>query len=152
VSPTSVYGSFITETEVEDLILENLKHWLPSYLGEVSEHAGKGRADLPGIKTWGAPQGDLRTRPENTLPHLAVVSPGTDGDPSEDGEGTYRAWWLLEVTTIVSSTGFAQADRGVRWRRFCGAGTRTTTCRRRTRIRTGRWSRRLAGSLCWWTG
>lgn len=108
---TSVYGDFVTATDIEELILANLRLWLPSYLGEVGAHAGKARADLPGIKTWGAPQGDLNTRPENTFPHLAVVSPGTDSAPTVDGEGTYRASWQLEVTVIANATGFAATDR-----------------------------------------
>lgn len=110
----SVYGPMVPVTVVEDLVTDTLQTWLPSYLGEIGAVIGKARTDLPNIRSWGIPQGDLEKRPEQQLPALNVISSGTAADPEVDGDGLYSVAWNMDVAVIVSANTAEATNRVVK--------------------------------------
>lgn len=107
----SIFGPIVPVTLIEQQMLETLKTWLPSYLGEIERVTGRDQGSLPDIKSWGIPERDFLMRPGQALPHVGLVSPGTQGTPQHDAEGFYRATWRIEVRLVVAANSVGATDR-----------------------------------------
>lgn len=98
----SLFGPLRHGGEIEDAVLASLQLWLPDYLREVERQAGLDAEVLEGPRSIGwAPE--MTKWPEDQLPSLIVVSPGTSEDPERDGEGVHRARFALNVGVVASA-------------------------------------------------
>lgn len=95
-------GRVVTDDEIEDAVVAILRAALPTYLSHVEQ--GKGLA--PGFwvrpKSWSV-RNDIEHWPEETLPHVIIVSTGLTGQPVKEGRGTYRVPWYIGVGAVVSA-------------------------------------------------
>jgi hypothetical protein len=98
---SAVFGSVVTDTDIEDLVIAKLRAWLPAYLAEMERRTGRTTPiSLP--KSWGIPQARFEKWPEEWTPHVEVNSAGTD-NYRRDGEGDYSCTYGIEVTCVVSA-------------------------------------------------
>lgn len=109
----SVFGPTLDSADVEAAVLAHLRAWMPTTIPEVR------RQKDPDSKLW--PEGVEAIReytvshasavahkwPEDQLPMLIAESPGMEGDPYEQGDGTVSAIYGIMVTAIASGATIA---------------------------------------------
>lgn len=99
----SIYGQIIGGSHVEAAAQETLQLWYPAYLAEVERQNGRTPGGLPQIRSW-TNVADFSRWPEDALPCMVLICPGTADTPTQDGgDGTYRATWALRAAVIVSA-------------------------------------------------
>lgn len=105
----SVWGPVLDGADVEAALLAHLRHWMPSAAQYVR------RVKDPDETMW--PSGiseirDYRTShadavaekwPEDQLPMLIAQSPGMEGDPVVEGDGTVSAIYGVMLSAFASS-------------------------------------------------
>jgi hypothetical protein len=104
----SVFGPTLDSADVEAAMLAHLRAWVPTTLAEVR------RQKDPEGKLWPESVEAIREYtvshasavahrwPEDQLPMLIAESPGMEGDPYEQGDGTVSAIYGIMVTAIAS--------------------------------------------------
>lgn len=98
----SAIGPIVSGRDVELGVVRFLKRWSGTYLAECERQRGLAPAALPRIRTWTIAN-EFETWPEDQLPCLLLVSPGLVDAPLPDGEGVYRAKFMLGLAVIVSA-------------------------------------------------
>jgi len=99
---TATFGPIVTGADVEGFVRDELKTWFSTYLAEVERQHGYSGHDLPRPKGWAiGPSFDKW--PEDQLPGVLVSSRGVPAPPIRDGEGYYRARWLVEPGVVCSA-------------------------------------------------
>lgn len=99
---TAVFGPIVTGGDVEGWTLDLLQTWLSTYLAEVERQHGYSGHDLPRPKGWAlGPTFDKW--PEDQLPGVLIASRGVPVPPLRDGDGSYRARWLVEPGVVCSA-------------------------------------------------
>ena len=98
----NVYGPLILKTDVEGAVTDTLKLWFPTVLAEAERSADVD----PG--TWSPPRSwsvvpEFAQRPGAQLPAAVVVSSGTDWEATRLGDGTYSAWWNIDVLVLTTA-------------------------------------------------
>lgn len=102
--------TLVPATVIEDMLLDTLKAWIEWGLGAVERATGRDENSIRSPRSWGTPQGDYVKRPEQHMPAIGILSPGTEGTPERDGE-TYSATWRFEVRCVVSARDAKATDR-----------------------------------------
>jgi hypothetical protein len=97
----SVIGAIIDPSVVEDAVTATIEVWIDSYLTEVENQRGLT------VNTISRPLSynetfDYDNWPEGQLPGIAVISPGTVGEPERWGNGDISAWFEVQVAAIVT--------------------------------------------------
>jgi hypothetical protein len=99
---TATFGPIIAGGDVEEWVLELLQTWLSTYLAEVERQHGYSGHDFPRPRAYAiGPSFDKW--PEDQLPGVLVSSRGIPAPPQKDGEGYYRARWLVEPGVVCSA-------------------------------------------------
>jgi hypothetical protein len=99
---TATFGPIVTGGDVEGWVLDELRTWFSTYLAEVERRQGYSGHDLPRPKGWAiGPTFDKW--PEDQLPGVLVSSSGVPAPPLRDGEGYYRARWLISPGVVCSA-------------------------------------------------
>lgn len=98
---TSIYGTILTAQDVTKAAEDTLKAWSPAYLAEVGVQHGLARGDLPEIRSWEA-WPVFEQWPENQLPAIVVVTPGTNAVPEMLNKQATVAW-SIGVAIVVSA-------------------------------------------------
>jgi len=105
----SVFGPSLDSSDVEAAMIAHLEAWMPTTIPEIR------RKKDPDGKRW--PNGVSPIRaftvshasaeaekwPEDQLPMLVCQSPGMEGEPYGQGDGTVSALYGIVVTAIASS-------------------------------------------------
>lgn len=97
-----VFGQIFVASQLEQAVIDLHKMWMYTYIKELElqiNWTGQLHPDIRDYTTRNHPS----HLPEDQLPQLVVVSPGLAGTPTKDGEGNYRATWLLATAIIVSA-------------------------------------------------
>lgn len=100
----SIFGDFVDSAQVEASVTALLQTWLSTYLYELERQKGLTEGSLarprsynvesgPGVAFLGAEQ----------IPAIMVVSSGLAGKPAREGDGSYRASWIIGVGAVVSA-------------------------------------------------
>lgn len=97
----TVFGTIISADQVEAAFTETLKTWMPTYLHEVERQAGLDPDSLPGIRSWNN-HNEFIKWPEDQLPAVIVVSPGTGSQPVRR-DGGYATTFTLGLAIVVSA-------------------------------------------------
>lgn len=98
---SSVYGPILTEGDVRHATQDTLKLWMPDYLAEVAAQHGLARAALPNIRSWEAAP-VFEEWPEDQLPSLVVVTPGTN-EAAEWHSKEMTVAWTVGAAIVVSA-------------------------------------------------
>lgn len=110
----SVFGPSLDSADVEAAVLAHLRAWMPTTIPEIRRQKDPdGKLWPDGVEaireyTVSHAQAVAHKWPEDQLPMLIAESPGMEGDPYEQGDGTVSAIYGIAVTAIAS--GATQAD------------------------------------------
>lgn len=102
----TIFGELFGGDQIDAALIDVLKTWMPTYLTEVARQRGL-NAPLEAPRSIVA-VAEFDRWPEEQLPGIVIVNPGTTGTPLKDGAGAYRASWPIEVCISVSAA--TQAD------------------------------------------
>lgn len=101
-----VFGPLVTDEDIQVAVRDTIKDWLETYLAAIERHVGLEPRSLPLPRSYVLEDSDqLRKGPEDQLPCIAILAPGTARAPEMDGEGNYRAAVVISVSAIVSAGG-----------------------------------------------
>jgi hypothetical protein len=96
------FGHSVSPFVVENDMMEHLKFWMPTYLGQMERESNPVR-DPGSLKVvdW-----TTKTRfdsfPEDAIPMVIIISPGTVGKPYKQGK-KWCGTWLLRITAVCSA-------------------------------------------------
>lgn len=106
MSVDPVFGPSIHERHVQYAVKDTIQLWIETYLAAVERREGLEPHSIP-VPDPGnyvlKDDGNLNKRPEDSLPAILILCPGTTDEASVDGEGSYRVPFLVNVAAIVSS-------------------------------------------------
>jgi hypothetical protein len=108
----SIFGTIVSDDQVEEAVIVTLQKWIPTYLSEVERQRGidAGYYRRPESGSYYA-RTDFDKWPEEMLPAIIVIAPGIEDDPSKAGDGVYRGLFPIAVTCVVSSTNQIETRR-----------------------------------------
>lgn len=98
----SVFGVIKSGSALEETAIAFLKDRLPEYLAEIERQTGRPQEQLPMIRSW-TTRNEFVKWPEEQLPAMVVVSPGTNGVPKKAGDGKVRATYALGLAVVCSA-------------------------------------------------
>lgn len=131
----SIFGSLFGGDQIDAALIDVLDTWMPTYLKEVARQRDLDVKFAPPRAIVAVSEFDRW--PEEQLPSIVIVNPGTDGTPVKDGSGTYRASWPIDICISLSAATqsetrrnsqlYIAAARGcIMQRRSLGAGMKST--------------------------
>lgn len=99
---TSIFEPMFVAIDLERGTAETLALWYPTYTEELRLQRGmENTLALPRSITN---RDDVLKYPEDQLPAIVVASTGlAPFDPMEEGDGTVRAWWELNIAVVASA-------------------------------------------------
>jgi hypothetical protein len=106
----SIFGDLFGGDQIDAALEDLLATWMPTYLKEVVRQRG----GLGGLTL--APPGSIRAVaefdrwPEQQLPAIVIVNPGT-GDPPINRGGAFDAKWPIEICISVSAASETETRR-----------------------------------------
>jgi hypothetical protein len=98
----SVFGEAVIGSDVETAAITTLKLWLPTYLREFERRTGREPNVLQAPRSWST-AAEFFQEQGAALPAAIVVSPGTVDTPERHGDGSYSAWWRLELAILLTA-------------------------------------------------
>lgn len=100
----TIFGNILTKKEVEDSVLEHLQLWLPTYLAEIERQKNLGTDFIAPPVYWSTTfQQGFDFMGEQKTPAILVMSPGINGKPAREGDGTMRAGFTVGIGAVVSA-------------------------------------------------
>lgn len=108
----SIFGTIISDDQVEDAVVAILQKWLPTYMSEVERQRGlvAGFYERPPASSYFV-RSDFDKFPEDMLPALVITSGGIEDDPPREGRGQYRGGFQIGVSCVCASTDSLYARR-----------------------------------------
>ncbi len=104
MSADPVFGPVRSPIDLRKAIATTIEDWIETYLALVERTYGLPSHALPVPKEYVfKDDGTLDKQPENALPCIVILSPGTRRAPKREGDGMYRVPWLVNVAAIVSA-------------------------------------------------
>jgi hypothetical protein len=99
-----VFGPVKSPIDLRLAIGATIDLWIETYLALVERAYDLPPRALPlPLSYVYKDDGNLDKRPEDQLPSIVILSPGTRGKASREGDGMYRAPWLVNVAAIVAA-------------------------------------------------
>lgn len=105
----SIFGPQIDAAYVEDSLHRILDKWLPTYMAQIAADAGLPR------NTWFRPDGKIVgswthstqfvIEDTTALPAILIINSGLAEPPIMEGDGSYRAAWVIGIGGIVQAGG-----------------------------------------------
>jgi hypothetical protein len=105
----SAIGPIVSAFDVEAAALATLKKWSSHYLAECEAQHGRVRGSLPRVRSY-TTANSFDKWPEDQLPCVLLVSPGTAQPPEVEGNGRYRAFFSLGIAAIVSTRDMVETE------------------------------------------
>lgn len=103
-SDEAIFGPLRSKIEVRNAVKSTIEDWIETYLAVVERHYEIPARSLELPRSYVTKDdGTLDKRPEDQTPTIVILSPGTKGDPSVDGDGLYRIPYVVNVAAIVSA-------------------------------------------------
>ncbi len=87
---------------VEHDMLEHIKKWMATYLGEAERKSTPPREPGSLVVATYTTKTKFDSFPEEIVPAIVVISPGTTGKPYKQGK-IWCAKWILRITAICSA-------------------------------------------------
>lgn len=105
MSEDAVFGPILSPIDVRLAVRETVREWIETYLARVERHYGLEPRSLQLPKTYVMrDDGKLDKAPQDRLPAVVILSPGTAGKPKREGDGNYRASYAVSVAVVVSAS------------------------------------------------
>ena len=101
-----VYGPALGGHTARQAVQATLQTWTPSYIAEVAKRLG---LTMGPFQHWVALP-EYRALPQNYAAACWATCTGTRGTPERRGDGTYRADYLIEVSTLVYGGDWDQTE------------------------------------------
>ena len=105
------FGDLFVNTQLESVLADLLRAWMPTYLAEVVR-----QHPLPDATVTLAPPASVATHRrdarwgEESLPSIVVQIPGTTSTEKR-GDGTAAAWWAVTVLCVVQASTLEDTNR-----------------------------------------
>jgi hypothetical protein len=96
----NTFGPLFVPGIAERQVLAHLEAWLSTYLAEVERQNDLTPGTLKRPQFYGASV-EADTHPGEALPAIIVVSPGTEGEPIREGDGTWSAWYQFTIVAMI---------------------------------------------------
>jgi hypothetical protein len=113
MSSPSIFGRILTGGQVEEACLAVLKRWSSTYIAEVERQVGLTAGELARFRSFTiAPT--LDKYPEDQLPALLVISPGTVPPPVRRSGGVHSVSWLIGLGCVCSASTAQLSRRNAR--------------------------------------
>jgi hypothetical protein len=106
---SSEIGPIVSAYDVEAAALATLRKWVSTYLGETEAQHGRVRNSLPRPRSY-TTSNSFDKWPEDQLPCILLICPGTIDVPLASGDGKYRVRFGLGVAAIVSTSQAVQTE------------------------------------------
>lgn len=103
MTATNIFGNIVRRDQVEQGVLDTVEKWIDTYLCEVERNAGLTVRSLPRPKSFER-ENSFNLEPDDQLPAIKIVSPGTGSKPIKASRGQYRSYWNISVTVVAVST------------------------------------------------
>lgn len=104
---TGVFGTFLTDWQVKQKVVEHLREWMPDYLPNARRNGealyGESFSDFPLPRSYTIVPREPDRWVEDQLPAILVVSTGPTEAPRRDGDGVYRGVFGIGVASICSA-------------------------------------------------
>lgn len=94
------YGSIIEGAQVEQAVIDTLRLWFPTYLAEFERRHSFAAGSLPLPRSY-TTRNEFDKWEDEQIPAVIVVSPGLNGRPTRQGDGSYLASWIVGVGIVV---------------------------------------------------
>lgn len=106
---SEVFGSIIDGSMVEDDIQAHLENWLPTYLAQLAQDRGQPRGawlreDGSAVGSWTRTT-EFEISDSTALPAVLLINSGLSGEPIREGDGSFRATWVVGIGGVVSAGG-----------------------------------------------
>jgi hypothetical protein len=107
INDEAIFGPIKNGRDVKQAIKGTLREWMPTYLALMERHTGRDPKSLPLPRSYVmSDDGTLNKKPEDQLPAVVILTPGNGGQkPVRDGDGIYKAGFVVNVACIVSAGG-----------------------------------------------
>lgn len=104
-----VLGAIVDAGQVEDDVKNHLELWLPTYLAQLAEDRGLPRGtylrpDGSAVGNWQHTT-EFEVQETTALPAVLIINTGLDGVPVREGDGSFRAAWMVGIGVLVSAGG-----------------------------------------------
>lgn len=96
-----VYTPMFVAAELRQAIIDLVKEWIDTYLQIGEGVLGRPLGTFPRPRTYSS-RVNLRRLPQENLPQVIITCPGTSAT-AMDGDGIYRATWVIGAGAIVSA-------------------------------------------------
>jgi len=104
-APDSIFGPLVSAVDIELAVAGVLQRWIDTYLLKAERHHGLEDRFLVRPRSIRI-SSEADKLPEDQLPALLVMSPGTVEDaPVMNGESDYTAVWELSISGVVAARG-----------------------------------------------
>jgi hypothetical protein len=111
---TDVFFPIVDGDQLETAVNDTLQAWFLTYTREFELQRGIPEDSIPQPRSWVIAE-DVQREGTDQLPSIVIVSPGLNGDaPYADGEGLYRATWIVGVGIFASANNRDDTKRLVR--------------------------------------
>jgi hypothetical protein len=99
----SIFGRIVVASQIEDFVMTTLSSWWDTYQREVKRQLELDPLlQIPLPQTY-ATRNQWETFPDERMPMVIVVSPGTVGETETEGDGKYGAWYAFSVGIAASA-------------------------------------------------
>ncbi len=106
----ALFGEIVWGGLVEQTLLSTLQDFESNYLREMEAQAGLDPNTLDPIYSYNIAS-EFDRWPEEGLPSVTIVSPGTVNDPARQGSGEVQATWEFTIHVSVVADEEAEARR-----------------------------------------
>jgi hypothetical protein len=98
-----VFFPIVDGAQLESAVINTLQDWFSVYSREFEVQRGLAKDTFPHPRAWVISEEPEKEGGHQT-PSIVVVSPGLNGDPpGAEGDGQYRAAWMIGVGAFVSA-------------------------------------------------
>lgn len=97
----SIFGNLYGGDQIDSALIAVLERWMETYLKEVARQ--RGISQTLEVPRSIVAVSEFDRWPEEQLPSIVIVNPGTDGVPAKDGAGVFRAHWPIEICISVQA-------------------------------------------------
>lgn len=104
----SIFGDLFGGDQIDAALIDVLGTWMPTYLKEVARQRNLSEAFEPPRSIVAVAEFDRW--PEEQLPSIVIVNPGTEGTPRNHA-GIFEASWPIEICISVSADTEARTRR-----------------------------------------
>jgi hypothetical protein len=106
----TVFGPTISAYDVERHVRDTLQYWFESYLQNREIEVGVDRGSIARPKSWRTIRTFDEKNPEDATPFVAIVSDGLARPPAQEGDGSFRATWVIGIGVVIEAKSEADAQ------------------------------------------